>query len=178
MSLPRNSRLLRSMGLAVCMVQTLAQNKSDARRSLSFGEITSCIPGKFGRIFEGTCRLQIQARKENQSMNQLEASSKEISAFRPRRWRRYIPLTRRLASEELYALNPKKPKFLIGLETKKLRSSQSSCVFRRSWIQILAHIPSILTEIFLFFPWSLQINSLLRQYHFLKAIPVRDRGCL
>jgi hypothetical protein len=69
----------------------------------------------------------------------------ETSACFRRTIQRYIP----------------KDRILNRPRDQTLRSSQSSCIFRRSWIQILAQLSSIC------FPRSLQINSWLRQYHFL-----------
>jgi hypothetical protein len=60
-------------------------------KSTIFWDITTCSSLSVNGCFKGTCRLHLHGRKNKMSKTSLKAGD-----LRPWRWRRYIPLKRRL----------------------------------------------------------------------------------
>jgi hypothetical protein len=67
-----------------------------------FWDITSCIPLKVNRRFEGICRLYLQGRRISQARNQGEVRWKAEPVNFQRTTRRYIPEDRTLPSKNTF----------------------------------------------------------------------------
>jgi hypothetical protein len=88
-------------------------------KSSIFWDITACNPLKVNGHFGGTCQPHIQGRRINLTKIENEACSKQsITAWlilRPWRWRRHIPLKRRLTFIGLHGLISQKTELFLSL---------------------------------------------------------------
>jgi hypothetical protein len=110
--------------ILLCIKTSL--NMTVVVKSTVFWDITSCIPLKVNRRFGGTCHLHLHSWRISRERNQCESRWQAELWFLPRRilrpwrWRRCVPLKRRLTFNGLHGILSQK---IVSFITTTVRTS-------------------------------------------------------